>query len=210
MKRILLLLFFPCLLQAQLFKGGIVAGLNLTQIDGDELGGYDKIGLNVGVIADIYLAETFSLSMEILYSQKGASTGLIENNQGIPFKWKWDYIELPFVFHYNDKNKMNFGLGLAPARLVNAQQVIAGITTDRVFDPDATPPGNPPNQWDWGGVADLSVDISPVLKANVRIIYSLLSVRQDIISTRPNNTQRNNSASIRLIFLFNALGDKKV
>lgn len=211
MKYILLLLFFPCVLHAQLFRGGFVAGLNLTQIDGDLLAGYDKYGMNIGVMADIYLTESFSMSIEILYAQKGAGTGLFHNNNlFLPEKWKWDYIELPLVVHYNDVNNMNFGFGIAPARLVNAQRFVDKNETEGYFDETASPPGTPPTKWDIGGVADLSININTVLKANIRIVYSLASVRQDAVSTRRNQTQRNNAASVRLIFLFNALGQKKV
>jgi len=219
MKYILLLLFLPCVLHAQLFKAGIVTGLNLSQIDGDALGGYDKLGLNVGVIADIYVAETWSVSIEILYAQKGASTGIFRNSLdnpsspdfgNPPYRWRWDYIELPLIVHYNDKNKMNFGLGIAPARLVNALLIEDGQKIDGWFEDGANPPKNPPSQWDVGGVADLSVDINYFMKINARIVYSLASVRADARSTRPNFTSRNNAASIRLIFLFSALGQKKV
>ena len=213
MKYILILLFLPCVLHAQLFKAGIVTGLNFAQIDGDAIAGYDKLGLNIGVMADIYITESFSVSLEILYAQKGASTGIFSNSLdtnpntfgALPYRWRWDYIELPFIVHYNDSNKMNFGLGIAPARLVNTLHIENGQKSDDWFE------NNPPSQWDFGGVADLSYNINYVLKANIRIIYSLLSVRTDpLTSTRANFTQRNNAASIRLIFLFSALGQKKV
>jgi len=218
MKYILLLLFLPCVLHAQLFKAGIVTGLNLAQIDGDALAGYDKLGLNIGVMADIYVADSWSVSIEILFAQKGASTGIFTNSLNNdpntfgnpPYRWRWDYIELPLLIHYNDQNKMNFGVGIAPARLVNALLIENGQKIDGWFEDDALPPRNPPSQWDIGGVADISVDINYFMKINARIVYSLASVRADARSTRRNFTSRNNAASIRLIFLFSALGQKKV
>ena len=43
------LLFFSQPLYSQIFKGMVIAGGNLTQIDGDESTGYSKLGLNTGL-----------------------------------------------------------------------------------------------------------------------------------------------------------------
>jgi hypothetical protein len=42
-----------------------------TQVDGDDLAGFNKIGINVGPIIHINFNPNWSASMELLYSQKG-------------------------------------------------------------------------------------------------------------------------------------------
>src|SRR5690606_22344467 len=61
------------------FVGGLIGGANFTQVDGDGYRGYDKTGWNVGGIVylpfgdvDLPVEGTVALSMEVLYSQKGA------------------------------------------------------------------------------------------------------------------------------------------
>ena len=49
-----------CILQAQdtentpLFRAGVTAGFNASQLDGDNFGGYSKVGLHAGLVAVSY------------------------------------------------------------------------------------------------------------------------------------------------------------
>ena len=54
------------------FYGGVLVGGNFSQVDGDNYAGYHKVGLNVGGIVYTHLAEHLAVSLEILFSQKGA------------------------------------------------------------------------------------------------------------------------------------------
>ena len=60
------LFFIAQNLNAQTFKAGITAGVNWTQIDGDDVGGFTKPGLYAGVISEIPLAQNWGLAFEIL------------------------------------------------------------------------------------------------------------------------------------------------
>jgi len=53
-------------------KGVVIAGMNLSQVDGDEVYGFKKMGACVGVGGILPLPKRFSLSLEILYDEKGA------------------------------------------------------------------------------------------------------------------------------------------
>jgi len=77
-----LFLFFVCATsfaaaQSQV-QFGAKAGLNLASLSGEDVSGEDKpddmsmkLGLNVGVFADISVAETFSVKPELVYSSQG-------------------------------------------------------------------------------------------------------------------------------------------
>jgi hypothetical protein len=62
-------------LSAQRIKGAVIAGMNLSQVDGDEVYGYNKVGLNAGASAILPVGKWFSFSIETVYSQKGSKQG---------------------------------------------------------------------------------------------------------------------------------------
>ncbi|MGN6568281.1 MAG: hypothetical protein ACTHJ0_10035, partial [Flavipsychrobacter sp.] len=52
--------------EQRVFYGGLVAGANFTQVDGDYFAGYHKVGINIGGIVYAQLAEHVAASLEIL------------------------------------------------------------------------------------------------------------------------------------------------
>ena len=62
-------------MDAQRFKGSVVFGLNLAQIDGDDLAGYNKLGWTGGVKLAYPLKDNVDINMEMLYSQRGSNDG---------------------------------------------------------------------------------------------------------------------------------------
>ncbi|MEL6944126.1 MAG: hypothetical protein AAFO82_15815, partial [Bacteroidota bacterium] len=71
MKKIFLIIFtllIVSVLQAQQrFKGAVVAGMNVSQIDGDLLFGFNKFGFNGGVQVSTIFTERWEMSVELLY-----------------------------------------------------------------------------------------------------------------------------------------------
>lgn len=84
------------------FGAAFVAGLNMSQIQGDNLAGYHKAGLTAGIRGITYLNDLWNLNIELLYTQKGSRNGLFEDNfvprQGMDF----DYIEVPVTIEIKD------------------------------------------------------------------------------------------------------------
>jgi len=56
----------------QRFHAGVIVGLNLSQIDGDDYSGYDKIGAMGGLQGIALLNRRTKLVAELLYSEKGS------------------------------------------------------------------------------------------------------------------------------------------
>lgn len=141
MKRLLLLIIvafsFATSVYGQNFYGGLIAGGTMSQIGGDDRGGYHKVGIVGGAFAGLNLTEYFDVQMELKYIQKGSLSNDIENRPGSdPFLIKLDYIDLPIVFSYNLKNininefnlkPLNLEFGLSFDFLVNARQEILGL-----------------------------------------------------------------------------------
>ncbi|HHB78501.1 MAG TPA: PorT family protein [Saprospiraceae bacterium] len=108
MQKILVFLSFYILssihLQAQdqRFMGGVIVGLNASQIDGDNAAGYNKAGLMVGLRGGAYLTEKASLTVDMLYSQRGSRRVPKNDELFDPYTISTPYVEVPFLFHYKD------------------------------------------------------------------------------------------------------------
>ncbi len=86
-------------------RGGVIFGINASQIDGDDYAGYHKVGLNLGFYGSIPVSKVFFFSTEILYSQKGSKSPTYE---GLPLEYQINlqYAEIPVLFHFQDKKAL--------------------------------------------------------------------------------------------------------
>jgi hypothetical protein len=106
------------------FHGGFTYGFNASQIDGDGLAGYNKLGLYGGVVASADLTDKAYLSTAITYSQRGSSTSIRNQNSA---RIRLDFIEVPLIFHYKDKeteegyHQVHVGAGLCYSRLFDVK-----------------------------------------------------------------------------------------
>ena len=87
-------------MNGQRFTGTAIIGTNVSQIDGDNLFGWDKIGLNGGIRLGYGIADKTNLAIEFLYSQRGSAPSISSGSdfQSIDLK----YIEIPVLIEYND------------------------------------------------------------------------------------------------------------
>jgi hypothetical protein len=116
--------------QQRTFEGGIVAGFNMAQIDGDLLYGFNKLGINAGLRANALLSERWHLGVELLFSQQGA-TRSNKDNPASPFdRIHLNYVEAPVLLCFREW-KIEASGGLSYSRLINYK------ITDAVGD-DAT------------------------------------------------------------------------
>ena len=118
--------------QERRFQAGILFGFNASQITGDDLWGYNKAGLNVGFRVNTIIQPRIDVSMDILYSQRGAQSAFSLDNSQLLNRYNLHYIEVPVIFHYKDWEveidktsyyRMDFQAGLAYGRLFRARAV---------------------------------------------------------------------------------------
>lgn len=141
--RVYLALFFTCLfflpLLAQddpnekppFIRAALIGGMNVAQVDGDGISGFRKWGANGGAGAFVNLSKGFHASFEILYSMRGAKRG--KNQTATLEGLSLDYIEVPFMINYNDKDKAIFGLGFSWNTLVRSKVTPEILADDVVF-----------------------------------------------------------------------------
>jgi len=104
--------------QAQRFKAAVVAGLNMAQLDGDELAGYHQPGINAGLRTSAVLSDKWQLGVELLFSQQGA-----DRVPDDPFRTNYDKIrfnmvEVPAMIQFSEW-KFQLAAGLSYSRLIN-------------------------------------------------------------------------------------------
>jgi hypothetical protein len=96
--------------QARRFRAGVVGGLNASQITGDDVGGYNRLGVHGGLRAVADLGDKKELLLELLYSQRGSY-----NKYGSPKCPNGDisiflqYVEVPVMFCFKDWYKEEEG-----------------------------------------------------------------------------------------------------
>jgi hypothetical protein len=123
---LLLFTLLSCPLHAQRFRAGIVAGLTASQIDGDRSAGYNKLGFQGGLRATANLGGPLDGSMELLFSQRGAQSRLVQDENDVEyFSLTLNYVEVPVQLHYHtwpvedDEDgfyRASFNAGLSYAR----------------------------------------------------------------------------------------------
>lgn len=195
--------------QQQRINAYLTTGATFSQIEGDELKGFDKCGFTggVGALTSLSSDNLFWLSVETDFSQRGAY-----NNTGDPYSLRdftLNYVDIPLMFHFVDPyGGLMMGLGLDYSRLV--QQPHGEIRySPSYFVPDTSNMAFLRN--DVALVGDVRFTIWEHLKLNVRMQYSLIPIKKgwnfteyhhaDVPTQWANNCY-NSSISVRLIWLF--------
>ncbi len=83
------------------FQGAGIVGMTLSQIDGDDLFGFNKLGVSAGVKVRFNLKKKLDGNVELLYSQRGSSTNLFRRDAEDDII-SINYFELPIYLSVND------------------------------------------------------------------------------------------------------------
>ncbi|MDX1477585.1 MAG: porin family protein [Saprospiraceae bacterium] len=97
-----LLVFFGTQMYAQGFGARVILGLNASQIAGDQLAGFDKVGLSGGLQGTVFLTEKFDLNVEFLYNEKGSRPDIFNGTLDPDIHITLRYIELPVFVTVQD------------------------------------------------------------------------------------------------------------
>lgn len=202
--------------KAQIFLGEAFVGYNICQVDGDQIMGYFKKGVNVGVgvITPVWTKNNFSLelSLEIAYNQKGAkqgkkyADGQIDTISGITITGEYDlslsYGEVPVMVYFTDKKLVSAGIGISYARLMQVKEYEHGINTH------VTASSGEFKRDEFNILADVKLRIYKRLKFGFRYSYSLTPIRtREYFNVQHESLgtfkQYNNMFTFRLTYVFN-------
>jgi len=172
MKKYILIILLAAVasqLNAQVFKPGVILGLNASQVAGDEYGGFRKLGLIAGGLVNTSIGEDWSTQFELYYIQKGYKKApQPDKGDYESFKLHLNYIELPVLVRYHHES-FNFEIGLQVAKLLSYKAYDPYGETD-IIDPQI-------DDWDFGGLVGFSYQYKERAEFNIRLKSSLIPIR---------------------------------
>lgn len=127
MKRFLLISFLVLttnFIFAQRFDAGLIAGFNGTQVEGDELRGYHKVGALGGIYVQTDIAPAIVAGMEIKYSQKGARKKYDPKKPDVDkYVMRLGYIDIPLFMGFRANERSMIIGGIAPGILIHSKEL---------------------------------------------------------------------------------------
>lgn len=205
---ILLTLIFLCSLPAarsQFIQGALILGGNVSQVDGDEIYGFNKLGFNAGAAAIVPFTDSWSLSIEALYSQKGAHRGPLYPNEEVDgaYDYRLNYAEIPVLIMFTDKDVITFGAGFSFNRLVSYTE-----DDNRIDELNTVEYSGPPATNSFEVLGDMRFRVYKNLKMNFRYSYSIAPYREvdfyyEYLDHPEHRKQYNSVMTWRLIYVIN-------
>ena len=207
-KVILLLAFIPYLFSAQeeysegrafQFNGGLLCGVTTSQVHGDGIGGFNKVGVNVGATIEIGRKSKRSIQLGIVYNQKGSRKQLPPNETGYPWRYRFTYIDIPVTISYSYE-LFDILVGLQPSILLAAEEDFNGFWTST---------GLPIKSYDLGGVLGLRTTYGDHSQLLARVTQSILAIapRPETPTGTPrwNNRMLNMTIEVGFTYMFSKL-----
>jgi hypothetical protein len=158
------------------FMGGMVGGPVFSQISGDGLGGWDKLGFSVGAWVGVPLSDKNNISMSMRYITKGSRTkrDTLEFNS---FAYHLNYLDVPILFQHNFLiRQSNFSWSAGPVIGLLLNQKVKVNKVDRTVPEAGQGPEFDP--LDIGLMGSITAWVSPKF-------YIELSTSTSVIPTRP-------------------------
>ncbi len=154
---------------AQNFGGGLIAGVSTSQVAGDRLGGFNKIGLLAGAYTNLKIKENLKLQFEIIYIEKGSRNPNIHKINIAEITLS--YVEVPISINLQQKENLGVEVGILPAFLINAEMndYFSEIEIDPAFE-----------KYDFGVFAGINYHITDNIILNTRISNSIIPIRPHV------------------------------
>lgn len=125
--------------KGQAFEAKLIGGLNASQLEGDNLSGFNKVGIHAG-LGIIYPLPKNAVSVELLFNQKGSSAKANINTGTLRQNTNLNYVQIPILYHINswynegeEYYQIDINAGLYAARLfgVSSSNLSIGNLTDQ-------------------------------------------------------------------------------
>jgi|AP45_3_1055517.scaffolds.fasta_scaffold150498_2 hypothetical protein len=162
--------FLTLSIQAQNFGGGLIAGVSTSQVAGDLLGGFNKIGFLTGAYTSLNVKENISFQFEITYIEKGSRNPNLYKNtiQEITLS----YVEVPISINLQQKENLGVEVGILPAFIISSKM------NDEFTDEIEIAPSF--EKYDFGVFAGINYHITDNIILNTRISNSIIPIRPHV------------------------------
>ena len=166
----LILVLLPIVGHGQGFGGGLYAGISTTQVTGDGIGGFNKVGAWAGAFTDYRFTPRSTLQMEISFIQKGSRQAPNVKNDGILYVHNQNILEIPVLYKWYGIKNMSIEMGLQAGIILSTVErgnTIPTTTNNPLFKPA-----------EFSGAAGLSYYFwKGKVEVNMRYSNSILSLK---------------------------------
>lgn len=109
---------------SQRFEGGVMAGLNASQVDGDTYSGYNKPGFVGGVYVLNNFSRTVFAGMELKFTQKGSRKNPDPKSTDDQSKYimRLNYAEIPVYLGIRTSDRISVLAGLSAGYLIKGTE----------------------------------------------------------------------------------------
>lgn len=154
------------------FNAGVSAGINTSQISGDDLFGFHQFGVSGGLFISRDVGDGWGLELQMLYSPKGSrKTPNPEEGDHTLYKLRVHYIDVPLFLKYSLENLDIFAGPQISPRIGSARE------EDHNGEfPDAGRPDFEP--YDFSVHAGLGYHLSESFSMDLRFSNSILPARK--------------------------------
>lgn len=188
----------------QMFIGGLVAGANFAQIDGDGFSGYHKPGFVGGGIVYLKSKSPLGLSLGLNFAQKGCKeNSATSTNIGTAifrYRVQLNYVQVPLLIHFFRPGRIHYSAGIAYNRLISSQESSEDINAIPI-----SASLYPFEKQEWSGIVGFGCRVVENLFLVGQYEYSLSSIRNGTNIPPGYNTgsghEYNNVMTLRLMYL---------
>jgi hypothetical protein len=177
------------------FNGGLYIGAVTSQMSGDGLGGWNKLGLNAGGFVAMRINENIGLNVALGFINKGSKKPAdTKNGDTFVYIFRLNYIEMPLLLVFTPTDFIRVKAGPSAGLLIK-QKTWDNNTSSEL---DITPAFN---TLDIGGVLGIEVKLSESLSAEVRTTTSIVPVRDAPVVANKNSyyEQGNYNQTLQLL-----------
>tara|TARA_B100000902_G_C27195477_1_gene856236 strand:+ start:283 stop:897 length:615 start_codon:yes stop_codon:yes gene_type:complete len=198
------ILILPIFIFAQNFKSGLIGGISISQVSGDNLSGFNKIGPRIGLFVNRNI-NWYSFQLELHYQTKGSRetinyseqhnfTDNLNYNFLSDYNFQLDYIGVPLLFSLDFTNKIKVEFGNAINILINQKEKI-----DYYLDNSRKV-----NRLEYAFLIGLVYKLNNKYSINIRFSNSILPIRKHSSGEvyRLNRGQYNSSLNFNILYNF--------
>jgi hypothetical protein len=118
-----ILFIYTSTVKAQRFRGELQGGIVGSQVSGDQLGGFNKAGLLIGLGVKTNLNKQTEIGFKMLYLQKGSRKRLKSDEPDSSFYLlRLNYVEVPLTVRYRVNKTFYLELGPSVGYLMNSSE----------------------------------------------------------------------------------------
>jgi hypothetical protein len=159
--------------KAQRFDGGMTFGITAAQIDGDNLAGFNKVGIHFGAYTNTALSEKVLIQLEMKYCNRGAYGNRGTKELPNIYKMVLNYFDVPLGIQYYTSDDLYFEGGFLTGFLLSNKMFDGG---GRVPQSELDAIGNF-NDQDYNFFAGFGIEMNEKLTFNMRYAYSIVPAR---------------------------------